>query len=517
MTISDIITLISLVIAIVAIISEKNRKHLLLKFSHFDFLLYLILFLLINYFVFYDSFYTKGYFIDFLYFEHFGLSNPSNYSYLISIGILISIFYKILFSFYPNRKKKKVLKYYKSLIENNEISMLLDLIEKYHIKDIKKYIETSKNDDPEANSLTYKTLKKTTFKQRVIILIKHSKLNKYSYARDVLHLIINDPAFIKLASNLRPYFFSSIFSTFKKEKIYLFPPELINQFVTELINKRNFWLIKELKQSEKSYRGQPDYFFEENKIIASLIQDVSVSDANEIWIPFGEGAISEIESEKQLGIESRLCQQYRNDDMLWEYKVFISIKFFNILIIESIVQRYKGVNFHLQYYNFITEKILENLLALSKNDFEKVESNYHFLIEQMNANLLNWLKLANEFETDIFHDIINCIGGQIYCVTKNQCFGEERSALFVKNVLNLYCDIKQKAKTEEIRTELGRILKKPSAYNPNSLLYIKCIDQAWTKFDKIPHRDKLTNEDNDYFEKLKQDVIKPMGLNNDQY
>ncbi len=39
MTISDIITLLSLIIAIVAIISERNRRHILLKFHIIDYLL----------------------------------------------------------------------------------------------------------------------------------------------------------------------------------------------------------------------------------------------------------------------------------------------------------------------------------------------------------------------------------------------------------------------------------------------------------------------------------------------
>ena len=75
-----------------------------------------------------------------------------------------------------------------------------------------------------------------------------------------------------------------------------------------------------------------------------MIQDVSVADVNEIWRPFGEEAIKEIENEKNFGLESRLYQQYRNDDLLWEYKVFISIKFFNILVTESIVQKYSGTH-----------------------------------------------------------------------------------------------------------------------------------------------------------------------------
>ena len=67
MTISDIITILSLVIAIIAIISEKQRKHLLLKYGWIDIFFYGLIFISINYFVFYKEFYGKGVYLDFLY------------------------------------------------------------------------------------------------------------------------------------------------------------------------------------------------------------------------------------------------------------------------------------------------------------------------------------------------------------------------------------------------------------------------------------------------------------------
>lgn len=525
MTISDIITIISLVIAIVAIISEKNRKHLLLKFSYFDFVIYVFAFILINYFVFYKQFYSKGIFLDFLYFTNFGLNNPSNYSYIISIFVLVTILFKVLFSFYPNRKINQVIKYYRILIENNEIPLLLDLIERYHLLDIGKYIESSKNYDPDSKDYMFERFHTPSFKERVLNKIKsiwrniykYSRLNKNSYASYVLHNILNDPAFISLASNVRPYLFASIFSTFKKEKRNSFPTDLINQFLTELIKEKNFWLIKEIKQSDDFDIGQPEWFFEKNRIVSSLIQDVSVADVNEIWRPFGEEAIKEIENEKNIGENSRLYQQYRNDDLLWEYKVFISIKFFNILIIESIVQKYSGTHFFLHYYWHITEKILKNLVSTPPKDFEEIDSINHYLIKKMNDNLFHWLTLANEHETDRLYDIIRCIGNQINCITKSPFFGEERKLDLIESVLYHYCNIDEKAKTSLIRDELDKILIEPSMMTKTTDPYFDYIKQVWKKFDKIPHRGYSNNMDYDYFVRLKENVIIPLGLNPDEY
>ncbi len=525
MTISDIITIISLVIAIVAIISEKNRKHLLLKFSYFDFGLYIVAFILINYFVFYKQFYSKGIYLDFLYFKNFGLNNPKNYSYIISIFVLGTILFKVIFSFYPSRKINRVIKYYKSLIENNEIPLLLDLIEKYHIKDICRYIESSDDYNPDPDDFWAKRFHTPTFKEKTINRIKniwrhlnkYSKLNKNSYASYVLFNIINDPAFIVLASNLRPYLFARIFQEFKKEKRDSFPNDLINQFLTEILKSKNFWLIKELKQSDDFDIGQPEWFFEKNKIIASLIQDLSVADVNEIWRPFGEEAIKEIENEKYIGKESKLYQQYRNDDLLWEYRVFISIKFFNVLIIESIVRKYSGTHFWLYYYNHITKKILDNFSSVPPENFEIIESNYHYLIVKMNENLLHWLTLSNEHEIDRFYDVIKCLGSQIDYITKNPYFGEKRKLDFLESILRTYCGLDNKAKTDLIRIELEKILNKPSMLTKSTDQYYNYFEKVWKNFDKIPHRGYSNNTDYDYFKRLKEKVIIPLGLNPDEY
>lgn len=288
-------------------------------------------------------------------------------------------------------------------------------------------------------------------------------------------------------------------------------------YLTELLKVKNFWLIKELKQSDNFDVGQPDWFFEENRIMAALIQDVSVADVNEIWKPFGDEAIKEIENEKNLGIDSRLYQQYRNDDLLWEYKVFISIKFFNILLIESIVKKYSGTHFFLSYYWNITESILQNFITTPPKDFEAVVSANHYLIEIMNDNLFHWLELANKYETDRFYDIIRCIGNQINCITKNPYFGEGRKLDLIERVLSNYCNIDEKGKTNIIRDELDRILLKPSMLTKPKDPFFEYISEVWKRFDKLPHRGYSCNTDYEYFSRLKQNVIIPLGLDPNEH
>lgn len=522
MTVSDIITIVSLIIAIIAIISEKNRNHLLLKFSWFDFVFYAMAFILINYFVFYNYFYLKGLYFKFLYFESIGLNHPKNYAYIISIICLITIFYKILYSFFPNRKRSKVIKYYISLIEKNDIQMLLDLLEKYHLKDIIKLVNSSKDYNPEDVDLFERRFRKVGKKEKILLILKilwtninaRSTINRHEYASSVLYGVINDPAFVSLAANIRPYLFAEIFFTFKKNKQHNFPDDLVNHYLLELIKEKNFWLRKELKQSDNFDVGQPEWFFDENKIIASLIQDVSVADVNNIWVPFGEEAIKEIENESNAGTNSKLFQKFRNDDLFWEYRTFFSVKFINVMVIEAIVQKYEGSNFHMQYYWIITEKILKNLSIEPVNKNIEVDSYYHQLIDKINNYLFHWLILSNEKEsTGLFHDIIRCIGHQIYNFTFSLHFGEERTISFIERVLYYYCDLYVTANTDEIRTKIEEILLKPTILIDDHHAYYSYLPKAWRSFDKIPHRNPSSGEDYDYFQRLKDKVIIPLGLN----
>jgi hypothetical protein len=131
----------------------------------------------------------------------------------------------------------------------------------------------------------------------------------------------------------------------------------------------------------------------------------------------------------------------------------------------------------------------------------------------MNDNLFHWLELANENESDIFHDIINCIGNQINCLTKSPYFGEKRKVDLIEKVLWSYCSLKKKSKTDLIRDKLDEILKRPNMLTNLADPYYAYIVTVWKNFDKMPHRGYAHNVDYDYFARLKNNVIIPLNLN----
>ncbi|GAC1309944.1 MAG: hypothetical protein NVSMB24_26300 [Mucilaginibacter sp.] len=335
MSINDIIVLLTLIIALVAVINEKNRLHLLLKFNRADYILFAGAFLLINYFVFYPSFEQRGIVIHWLYFKDFGFYEPRHFAYLVTLVGLVYLFYKIYFSFYAFANFEKVEVFYRKQIENREISFLLDLLERYHRADIIRLVASSA-DAREGAAMDYylkryqkKPLKKRVgdwLETKVRNLFPTSWYNRRDYAYNVLNFIINSPGFIDQAANLRPYFFSDIFAGFTRKKRQSFPDDLINAYLTELIKLKNFWLKKELKESE-NFDGQPDYFHEDNQILSSLIKELSVADVNQVWQPFGSAAVTEIELERRAGDD--IAAYYRQETQLSRlYKLFAAVAIF---------------------------------------------------------------------------------------------------------------------------------------------------------------------------------------------
>lgn len=522
MSVSDIVTLVSLIIAIVAILNEKNRTHLLLKFHWVDYCLLGIAFLLINYFTFYDSFYARGFYLKQLYFQSkFTFSHPQNWAYVLSIGSLLFILWKMLWAHYPSGNGEKVMKYYKRLIEINEISLLLDIIERYHKRDIIKLIRSSKDFDPEriwwkerfrrisTKEKIQKSLQLVYFKT-----LRHSWYNRRSLAFSTLHGIFSDPAFIALAVGVRPYLFADIIAEFKEKKRDNFPQGFAKAFLRELVDSKNFWLKKELLESQNNDFGQPEWFRDQNRILSSLFEDLSVAKVNEVWQAFGDSAIDEIKDERSKGYNSKMFEESRGKLHLWEFRTMYSIQFFKVLIIEALIKRYEENHFFLFYYQYITRDILVTFEKYPPED--ETENIYLEFIEIMISNVFLWLGISNEKgDRALYYNILDCLGLMIEELCESDEISTEKKQEVIDRLLSHYCGLHRNDQTNNYREKVKEILLKPTRGMDRTHPYYTFFSATWTDFDKIPHRS--VHGDYDYFIKLKDDIITPLGLNPNLY
>lgn len=522
MSISDIITLVALILAIIAIINEKNRKHLLLKMQVIDYVIFSLAFILINYFVYYKNFYSHKLFFKVFYFNDFGFKNPNHYAYLITIIALIYLVYKIWFSFYPRTNLPKVLKFYRTQIEQHEISFLLDLIERYHVNDILKIISKSEEYLPNENWM-FDRFESITMKEKITdycissiqYLFPSSSYNREFYATFVLNDVIADPSFTILSANQRPYLFAFIFKSFKKNKRHSFPNDMFKSYLGQWVSNKNFWLQKELRQSQDFDSGQPDYFFEQNRILGSIMGQLDVADVNQVWQPFGSICAEELKEERLKGYASKMFLEFREDQHLWEFKTYFAIEFFFVLIIEAITKKYKESHFFLHNYWYIISEIMETFKKYPPK-FPDQQTVYQELINKIVSKAYHWLYLCNKFEhPGIFHDVLDCIGNIIHNISECESISEAIKVKIVNKLLVAYCNSDIKSQTNAIQIKIAEKLISPSILSKETDTYYHIINVAWEEFDKIPYR--VEGQDLPNLQNLKEQVIIPLGLNVDAY
>ena len=306
-----------------------------------------------------------------------------------------------------------------------------------------------------------------------------------------------------------------MFATFKESKRRFFPDGLINQFLNDLLSQKDFWLSKELKESSKNDPTQPDYFYEENRILGALLKDLTVADVNMVWQPFGGCAIAEIQEERTKGYESKMYNEYTEDNLLWQYTTYQSIQFFYILINKAIEDKYTNSHFWLFYYDRIVASILKNIQANPPQNVTAKTTIYQKFIEEIIHRSFYWLEYANkEDHPGIYHNILDCIGTNLDQITKNPAYGEDKILSALDIFLNDYCRIVANNHSDDLIRKYEEKLLRPSMLTQNGDPYYYYFSEAWKKFDKIPHRAGPGNAvDLPYFGRLKQNVIIPLGLN----
>jgi hypothetical protein len=520
MNVSDIIVLLTLVIAIVAILNEKNREQVRLKFSRFDTVLLAVAFLLINYFVFYKSFYIRHLYIAAFYFRHYGFHHPGNWAYVITLAAIAYVLHKIYYSFYPNNRAPLVVAYYNQEIENSEISFVFNPLSRYHHADIIRYIQDGPAYNPEipwherfAGPTTRHQRWEARLRSARAVLFTSSWANRREYARAVLDSVIATPAFLALASPLRPYFFPGIFRQFRLVNRDRFPRDTINPYLEQLIAHRNFWLEKELKESADNAPTQPDWFFENNSILAALWQDLSVADVNEVWRPFGDAALGELRAERAKGLDSDLFTSDKGEEDEWKIRTHWSIQFFYSMVNQAIVTGYTESHFWLYYYDRMVESIVNILDEYLAPDQPRQNVVYDTLMEEIKRNLFSWLDSANRHRhPGLYHDILDCIGNCLYWVTSSSSYGEERILEWLGSLFFHYCHLENNAYTDALRTKYETVMRHPSLLSEPDDAYFGYLADAWRRFDKIPHRAPGRGVEYPYFARLKENVIIPMGM-----
>ena len=254
----ELLAMIGLVIAIIAFVSEKNREYLVLKFSNSDVLWLLLGFAFLHFLVSFDWL-LENWCKRLSYFTHKKGIPAFAWAYLLTLVLIALTCYKVFFAFFPKSNKHKVINFYEKLNLNMEQPFLLNLLEKFHKKDIIDYLDKySKVEVDVESEFDYEKKFTEAYKKTI-------NTNRLDYASAVYNKIILDEVFLSNVANVYPYFFTDFISKLNKKSFS--NEEFINKYFSIMMKSKNHHFFREIRNTQNQGEGSKYRLEKEHKIL----------------------------------------------------------------------------------------------------------------------------------------------------------------------------------------------------------------------------------------------------------
>jgi hypothetical protein len=452
MTISDILTLIGILIAIFAFISEKSRQYILLKLSKTNIVFICISFVFIHFLISYEWWRQKSSLLEI--FEIKGYPTTGAWAYVISVVLLSLVTWRIFYGSFPLSRREKLLKYYKKLILRNDIDFLAQLVDENHLNQITGYLRVKKSIEI-PNPTGHWNIDHPKYME---IYNQKTNYKSHLYGKSVYYQIILNDAFLEKIANINPYLFASIIQELDTNDVK--DTYFVNRFLKILMINKNGDFFREIKNNQN--HGEFDsYVIEDSRpILFALFKNVNVSAVNEAWRGVGEQAIQEMQEEAKKEFSLlRESDREQDNDTLWSFRIMNAIWYFDIMIREAIVQDVQS-HMYMFYYHYFISSILDNMKELPFENSEQNKYSRNFdLVQLIFTKMMDWKKvMVDSTNSKLIEPMYRCLGLCIYILAttvklrpkdKNELinwiwfdiietFGEnDEQNIIVEDVLNL--------------------------------------------------------------------------------
>lgn len=141
MSLGHILTVFSVLIAIISFAYNSNHKIIVYKFSRCDIYKGIAVLVLVSCLLMFDWMQGLGLVIPYFVTESDKFPIPEQWAYIITVAILACIVYKSFISkSIPQERWEELITYYSELIESN-VPLLISYIKEYHQKDLLSYLK----------------------------------------------------------------------------------------------------------------------------------------------------------------------------------------------------------------------------------------------------------------------------------------------------------------------------------------------------------------------------------------
>ncbi|MFP5436458.1 MAG: hypothetical protein ACLGH8_01580 [Bacteroidia bacterium] len=505
MEISDFLTILGIALAVWALIPNKERRFILLFFSKYEILLIFIALLFIHILMSFEwiiSHWTNRLSI---FVTKYGIPSTT-WAYIISIITISYPIIKVTYTYFSRSKVNELIDLYISLLKENELDILTNYIQKYHIDDIRIYlIGKSKLQQKDAVSIVLRRTTESDLEYKELI-----KPKRIFFAQFVYGYILQNEIFIKNAANKYPELFAEAIKGIRSVKAA--NPDFVNLYIQLIFENQNQSFIDELKILNESYdsvQERTKYF--NIPICEALFVNTEASYKNNIWYSIGENTIKALKYDIQQ--KEFLLKSYDSiiEGELWNYKIKISIVYFNYMIRETIY-RDSGYHMWLYYFKNYVEELISIISYPNSLDHEKSYPTFaHFILNELFETMRGWIELSVEQKNDWrVIDTIRCLGNCLDSLVNsdNNKISEKHKIEQFDNVISLYFDLENDNNNSGAKTSREWIEKlflnlKTPDNAPNDIFaddqYKNIIKQAWKSFDKIPYKGSKNDGSTDRF------------------
>lgn len=441
---------------------------------------------------------------------------PSNtWAYIIALIIISYPIIKVSFGYFSQTRLEDLIKLYETYLKEDEIDLLANYLNKYHINDIKKYLQGISH-LPQKNNVDIILRSRTESDEAYDKLVEPKRI---LFASWVYRHIIQDEIFVRKSASKYTELFATTFSGMETKKAS--NRGLVKIFIECVFKSKNKLLVEELKIMNLTYSS----ILEMNKnyhvpILHSLFAHTKVAAKNYVWHPVGEETVKSLKHD--LEQKEFLIQRYDHDleAEFWNQKIYIAIIYFNYMVRETI---YRDSEWHmwLFYFRYFIDQLID-IIPIPNNYDVDVEypSFVHKMIYEQFSIMTGWLDLAKEQETK--HrviDTIRCLGWCINSICQadySKISTRLRRRLF-DLILSTYFEFSYYP--DNIAATITRQWLESLFLNPKGVdhgtpvrtnKYLTDLQDAWNEFDKVPYR---YHEDNGSIQHFVKTVLTPIGLN----
>ena len=434
MNVSDILTILSIAIAILSISYASDRKIWLYKFSKWDSYICVLWFLIVNYFIFFDFFHTHGwYFPELMHTDGFYL-RPKTWAYLTTIVSVIYFVCKIYPNRFPRSRYKALTDYYLTLINTN-FFLLMNYLHEFHEKKLEKYIHAfnqsiEKRIKVQKDELEFDDLSDDSM---------NLEDNTPSLSGLILSKIIFNPIFITESIRQQPVAFLEFVHGLKYADIEG-SQELVESYYRQLISGRNVCLTEGLNRTENFVStgefGNTAYRLTDSRFVQLTFENLAFTCRMKVWHAFGEEGLKDAET-------NNFFSQEVNEWKDAQYKATparICLKFYDIFIRELICHWYmtsetKAEHIYLHSFYMIGESVWINFHGNLPSSYAKK------LFDDMLSNMRDWLSCMErhgrlQHQLEILHIINHMITLDSYPETLRV----EAATWLLETLLDLSCE-----------------------------------------------------------------------------